>query len=435
MRTTTIPPIKEDFLHYVWQMKQFNATDLQTTDGRALQIIDAGKLNPNAGPDFLNAKIQLDDLTWHGNIEMHVSPQDWAAHQHGNDPSYKSVILHVVFDAWEQQTDPDADWGKLPTLCLRDRIPQNLINRYWQLQNNAHWIPCQAHLSAVGELTKSAWLDRLLLERLTRRGRDIKTALDQNKGNWEETFWQFLAQNFGANVNAQPFEWLARATPNLLLSKNRHSLFQIEALLFGQSGLLAETDFVDEYPQKLQKEYAFLQKKYNLSPISATVWKFSRLRPANFPTVRLAQLAALVMKSTNLFAQILEMESVETLRKMFDLQVSEYWHSHYRLDKSSVFKQKQMGNDTISLLAINLVTPFLYAYGELHDDEKYIKRAFRFVETVSAENNNVIENWKNLNWVAQSAAESQGLLELKKHYCSEKRCLHCAIGHAILKNN
>lgn len=421
--------MKEDFLHYIWKMKCFDFQQLKTTEGIPLEILDFGHHNLNAGADFLEAKIRLDGLMWCGNIEMHLKPSDWAAHRHDENPSYKNVILHVVYEAdteGEQKIFPN-----LPTLELKPLIPAQIFQKYWQLQNNAHWISCQHHFYKVPNLTKTIWLDRLLIERLKRKSTVILAALQQQGGNWEEIFWQFLAKNFGAKVNAEPFEWLARATPNLILAKNRHSLFQIEALLFGQAGFLEE-DFREEYPQRLKQEFDYQRKKYQLLPIPVLSWKFARLRPANFPTIRLAQLAQLVYRSVHLFSKILELETLEDLHLLFQVEAKGYWLDHYRFDTPSVSRPKSLGNDTFESIVVNTIAPFLFAYGEYRSEEKLRQRALDFLEITAAEKNHIIEGWQTLGIDPQTAAQTQSLLELKTQYCEVKRCTACSIGHFIM---
>ncbi len=420
--------MKEDFLHYVWKMKCFDFRQLYTTEGAPLEILDFGYHNPDAGADFLEAKIRLDGLMWCGNIEMHLQPADWVAHRHDENPNYQNVILHVVFDA---PTEGGKKIPNLPTLELKSYINKNIFQKYWELQNNTHWIPCQHHFYKVPPFTKTLWLDRLLIERLKRKSNVILDVLQQNGGNWEETFWQFLAKSFGAKINTEPFEWLARVTPNLILAKNRHSLFQIEALLFGQAGFLDAT-FQEEYAQRLKQEYVYQRKKYQLSPISVLSWKFARLRPANFPTIRLAQLAQLVHRSVHLFSKVLELERLEDLGALFDITVTGYWLDHYRFDTPSVTRPKSFGEEAAALIVVNTIVPFLFAYGETRHEEKLRQRALDFLEILAAEKNHIIEGWQTLGVEPQTAAQTQSLIELKKQYCDMKRCTACSLGHFIM---
>lgn len=422
--------IREDFLHYVWRMRLFNLEDLTTTDGTSIQIIDFGEHNTNAGPDFLNARIKIDGTLWAGNVEIHVKASDWLKHKHQNDAAYDNVILHVVY---ENDTDIQRTSGSTITAFeLRKRVPGKLISQYLRLINSESWIPCQYHFMDVPNITKALWIDRLLIERLENRIKLLRDTLVQNGNNWEVTFYQRLARNFGSKINTEPFEILARNTPLLTLAKHKNNLFQLEALLFGQAGLLQD-DFEESYPNSLKKEYDFLQKKYSLSPLMPVMWRFMRLRPANFPTVRLAQFAALIHQSTHLFSKILVAKTLKEVRQLFEeVKVSEYWETHYKFDKESKKRSKKLGKSTINLFIINTIVPFLFFYGREKGLEEYEDRALNFLENLSPESNHIINKWKDLKFRPDSAYQTQALLELKINFCDKKRCLDCAIGNKIL---
>lgn len=438
--------MREDFLHFLWRTRRFDLSHLQTTDGQTLEIIDFGEYNRlDAGADFMNAKIKISDMTWFGNIEMHVKSSDWLAHKHQHDAAYRNVILHVVYEDDIPIFSPDTEGVQLPCLVMRNRIPEGIFQKYWSLLNNEYWIPCQHHFYKVAEITKDLWFDRLLIERLERKTEAIATALERNRGDWEETFWQFIARYFGSKINADPMEMLAHRVPHLILAKHKNQLFQIEALLFGEAGLLNK-DFTDEYPQKLKKEFLFLQKKHNLNaPVDTATWKFSRLRPQSFPTIRLAQLAALVHRSSHLFSKIIaptDKYSVTDLENLFDVKVSDYWHTHYVFDTPSpsnrgsrtVNSEKKMGRDTIDLLLINVIAPFLFFYGSMRQEEAMKDRALELLDTIKPEKNTLTDGWQKLGLPIKNAARSQSVIQQKTEYCDKKQCLNCAIGVAILKN-
>ncbi len=421
--------MKEEFLHYVWRLRKFDHTNLQTTDGLPIEILHPGQHNRHAGPDFLNAKIRIKDTLWAGNVEMHLRASDWRRHRHGEDPVYRNVILHVVLDDDEPVYYPAGNL--LPCLNLKKRIAARLDKIYRKLLHNQYWIPCQSLFHQSSEISRNLWLDRLLVERLEDKTALVVRQLEKNKQDWEETFYQLLARSFGLNVNGVAFEQLAYSTPLRILLRHRDRLFQLEALLFGQAGLLDGT-FTDDYPIALQKEYQFLRKKYGLQAIPSEYWKFSRLRPANFPTLRIAQLATLFFQSDHLFSKVLAAQKVEELKNMFELKLSNYWQSHYVFDKISKTRKKSLGQDAIFLLIINTIAPMLFLYGERKADEKYKNRALSFLEFIKPEKNAVIEQWKNLGLNPESAYQTQALIHLKKNYCDQKKCLQCAIGHAIL---
>lgn len=422
--------MKENFLHYLWRMKRFDLADLRTTQGESITIQNFGTHNHHAGPDFLNAKIQIGETLWAGNVEMHLDASEWLAHKHQDDAAYNNVILHVVMD--EDQPIFRASGERIPCLEIKKRVPLKLVNVYQKLLHNEHWIPCQHHFFAVKELTKNLWLDRLLVERLEQKTEVIEQTLDKNNGNWEETFYQFLAQNFGVKVNAEPFAAVANSLPLLTLAKHKNNAFQLEALLFGQSGLL-EKDFADDYPNRLKKEYDFLKKKHSLTPIEGVSWRFLRMRPANFPTIRIAQFAMLIHQSVHLFSKILEVEKVKQIHDLFKVELSDYWLTHYVFDKESKARSKRLGKNAIQLLVINTIVPFLFLYGKRKADATFKDRALQLLEEVAPEKNSTIEHWKTLGMNPESAYQTQALLQLKNEYCSAQRCLECGIGGAILK--
>lgn len=422
--------MQEDLLHFAWRLKRFNLSDLHTTDGQSIDILQFGEINRHAGPDFLNARIRIGNTLWAGNIEMHLKASDWDVHRHGEDRSYDNVVLHVVLEEDRTITRPSGE--KIPCLELKKRIPNRVSRIYKSLLNNEYWIPCQHQFFYVTPGIKQLWLDRLLVERLESKTEHMLRQLEINKYDWELTFYQLLARNFGMKVNSDVFEQLARSLPLPVLQGYKNRLFQLEALLFGQAGML-EADFSDEYPRKLQKEYLFLKHKHHLSPIPGHQWKFLRMRPANFPTIRIAQFAMLIHQSTHLFSKMLAAENIVELEHMFALKISNYWRDHYTFGKSSKSRQKTLGKTAIHLLVINTIAPLLFLYGSWKKEEKFKDRALQLLEELPAEKNHVIEQWKTLGLHIDSAYTSQALLQLKHHYCDQKACLQCAVGSALLK--
>ncbi len=419
----------EDFLHYVWKYKAFNLSGLKTLEGETIQIIKTGEHNQDEGPDFFNTRLKIGTTTWAGNIEIHLKSSDWRKHLHNNNGNYNNLILHLVYE-----NDEDiAHTGKpVATAELKTLIDKNLLNKYNQLLYAKQWIPCANQLKTVSTFTLNNWLERLLIERLERKAKTISSLLELNKNNLEETFYINLARNFGMKVNAVPFELLAKSLPNSFLGKHKSSLFQVEALLFGQSGLL-EKQFKDDYPNQLKKEYEFLQKKFSLQPIEAHLWKFLRLRPVNFPTVRIAQLASLIHNSSGLFSKIMEAQKVEELRKLLIAETSDYWNTHYVFDKASPMQKKNLGSVAIDNILINSIVPFMFVYAGYKGLEEYKDKAVAFLEQLGSEKNNIIERFTELGLKSLHASNSQSLLELKNEYCSFKKCLNCGIGISLLK--
>jgi hypothetical protein len=424
----------EDFLHYVWKFRLFDRIDLQTEDGKPLEIFSTGTHNTDAGPDFHNARIKIDETIWAGNIEVHLSASDWQKHGHTTDDAYNNVILHVVYN--NDLPLVLTNGRKVPTLQLKDRIPAELYSRYHQMVfGNQTIIPCEASIGAIDQLIMNNWLTRVLVERLEKKSAAVIAALSINRGDWEETFYQFLAANFGFKTNALPFELLAKSLPQLTLGKHKNNPTQIEALIFGQAGFL-DADFKDDYPNKLKKEYDFLRKKYSLKPVENHLWKFMRLRPQNFPTVRLAQFAALIVNSAHLFSKILEIKDIDALRNLFaSIKTNEYWDDHFRFDVPSNSKPspKVMGASSVDILLINTLALFLFSYGKHHQQQYYISRSLKLLENLPAEKNNITADFVNLGVKITNAFESQALLELKNNYCNYKKCLQCGVGNKILK--
>ena len=423
--------MNEEFLHYIWKFKLFNQLDLITIDNEQVEIIKVGQHNSDAGPDFFNAKIKVGDTLWAGNVEVHINASDWQKHNHQNDNAYDNIILHVVFNA--DIVLKRISGETIPTIELKDKISEKVIQNYLYFKSNKDWIPCEKQIAAVPPFIVNSTIDKLLLERLERKSKTIIDNLALNTNNWEETFYQLLARNFGFKTNAEPFELLAKSLPSLIIAKHKSSLLQIEALLFGQAGFLDE-HYEDAYLQKLQNEYVFLKQKYKLKSIDKHLWKFLRLRPVNFPTIRISMFANLIYTSTHLFSKIIEMESYNELKKLMNVEASVYWHTHYIFDKESKHKIKHLGNDSINTILINTIVPFLFVYGKQKDNEKYVERALKFLEQTEGEKNSIITKWKVLGISAETAYSTQALLQLKNEYCTNKKCLNCSVGNYLLKN-
>jgi Protein of unknown function (DUF2851) len=414
----------ERLLQFIWQFQYFDKVELATTAEESIQITFAGQYNLNQGPDFSDAKIKIGKTTWAGSVELHIKTSDWKKHNHQSDKNYNNVILHVV---WED----DGMKSDVPVLELKGRVSKILLQRYEELMNADSFIPCEKNISTVRDITWKSWKDRLLIERLLRKSAIVETYLQQNKYHWEETFWWLLARNFGMKVNADAFEAIARSIPINVLAKHKSQIHQLEALLLGQAGLL-EGKYNDEYPKLLQQEYKFLKEKYKLKPIHQPI-HFLRMRPGNFPTIRLAQLAMLITGSAHLFSKIKETTDVKDVVKWFDVTANDYWHYHYRLDEASSFKKKTLGAAMVDNIIINTVAPVLFAYGNYHDENQYKEKALKWQEKTAAESNSITKGFQKLGVENKNAFDSQALIELKNEYCSKKRCLDCGVGNAILK--
>jgi hypothetical protein len=422
--------MREDFLHFLWRTRRFEANNLSTTDQQPLIILQPGAYNSHAGPDFFNGRIRLGTTEWAGNIEMHVRSSEWNIHGHSADPAYDNVILHVV---WEDDKPIYRANGELiPCLILRNHVNAKLQISYEQLMQGEKWIPCATRFLETPPIVRLNWYDRLSTERLEQKTIDLAAQLAATENHWEEAFYRILARSFGLKVNSEPFEMLARSLPASILAKHKTDLFQIESLLFGQAGLL-DADFKEEYPKHLAKEYRYLQQKYGLVPMDGSLWKFLRLRPANFPTVRIAQFAVLVHQSVHLFSQILEAETTDIVENLFQIELSGYWLTHYRFDAPSTKRDKRLGSDFFNTLLINTLIPSLFLYGKTRHLYHIQTKAIGWLEDLPAEANAIIEGWKALGLKPRNGNETQALLQLKHKYCDQKRCMECAIGGYLIQ--
>lgn len=419
--------MKESILHYVWQNKLFTSQNLATTVGEQVEIIDVGRINTDAGPDFFNAKIRMGNTIWAGNVEIHSCSSDWNKHNHQSDKAYDSIILHVVSIA--DTNVYRIDGTQIPQLELK--FPTQIETNYKQLFSQLKWIPCSDKINLVPEIFIQSWKSALLSERLEQKMNSIESLLNQNNQHWEEAFYITVARSFGFGTNSQAFESLAKSLPISILGRHKDQLFQLEALLFGQAGLLDLEEY-DEYTSQLKKEYSFLRSKYELIPMDHSQWKMLRLRPVNFPHVRIAQFAALIHSSTKLFSKIVENPNLEFLRKLFECETSSYWNSSYLFAKDSSLKIKRLGNQSINGILLNAVIPFLFCFASQKNNDELKDKTLQILEQIPAERNSIISGWLNLGLKIDNAFDSQALLQLKKQYCDQKKCLHCRIGHKVL---
>jgi len=423
--------LHEELLYYIWKHLYFRLLSLSTTDAEPLAILYPGIRNQNAGPDFLQAKIRIAETIWIGQVEMHINASDWEIHHHTRDPAFNNVILHVV---WKADKEVYNQAGvKIPCLELINRVDPAMINQYNYLLQNEKWIPCAHFFHSVDELIVESWAHRLIAERFEMKTSAIKQALDQQRQDWEEVCFQKLARALGSSINGEAMEILAIVTPLHLLNKHKTRLIQLEALLFGQAGLLDDINETD-YPNQLRKEYLFLKIKYQLQPMNPVQWKFLRLRPANFPTVRIAQLAKIIYHTDHLFSKFIASRSVKEIINALDITLGGYWANHYSFKSESRIQFKKLGKSTIQHIIINTIAPILFYYGTCQDDEDKKEKAIQYLQDLPAEKNQITQGWLDLGWVARHALHSQAQIQLKTQYCEPKKCLQCSIGHQILKS-
>lgn len=417
----------EDILHYVWKFKLYN-DELRTTDGELIEVIDTGISNTNGGPDFFNAKIKIGDKVWVGNIEIHNSSDEWVKHNHQINKAYDSVILHLVKKA--NCDIYDSNSRKISQCEIS--YPIHIDENYEFLINSNIDIPCANQIREIDSFHLHSWMDTLLLERLERKSRDIENHLQRFTNSWDDVFYVLLARNFGFGLNSDIFERLALSLPLKCIHRHGDNLIQIEALLFGQAGMLNIDRPLDDYHNLSSKEYEFLQNKYELKPLEGFLFRNMRIRPSAFPQIRIAQLAALLHSSHGLFSKIIETKDIGKIRLMFHINASEYWQTHYTFGDSSPRKSKYLGDSSLNIILINTVSPLLFAYGKYIANEDLCERALKFLATIEAEKNSITKSFARYGVPMNNAADSQAVIQLRREYCEKKKCLYCRIGHQLL---
>ncbi len=422
--------MKEEFLHYLWQYKLLRHSELLSTQHEKIIIFNCGAYNKNSGPDFLNASIQIGNQLWYGNVEIHLKASDWYAHQHEKDLNYDAVILHVVLEndvaIFMKNNKP------LPTLELKDKIEEKYIHNYLNLFNrNLNWIPCEKQITAIDSFVLENWLERLFFERLEHKSKFILKLLQQSNNDYEAVLFQMLAKNFGLKVNSESFLKLSKSFDFSIVRKVRHNQNELSALLFGQAGFLEE-NIDNTFHNELKKEYQYLKHKYQLRPLIKECFQFFRMRPSNFPTIRIAQFSALYVKHQNLFAEILKNVNVEVIYNMFDIKVDQFWTTHYTFEKESKRASKKLSKEFIDLVIINTIIPLKFVYfkskGILKEEE-----LLGLVKSLKPEKNSIISKFDKLKIESKDSFKTQSLLQLKNVYCDTKRCLECAIGDKLIK--
>jgi hypothetical protein len=422
--------MKEEFLHYVWKYKLFVLKKLQTSSKENITIVKSGIHNFNEGPDFLNAQLKINNQIWVGNVEIHLKSSDWYVHQHEVDENYDAVILHVV---WEHDTEVYMKNNvPIPTLVLKDLVNINVLKNYQNLSSNTYsWIPCQSEIHSIGSFIKDNWLERLYIERLEIKSILIKSLLEKTNNDYETVLFQLLAKNFGLKLNGDAFLQMAKSLDFTIVKKERVDEHKLLALLFGQAGFL-EGDIEDVYYLELKNEYQYLKHKYRLQPMSKNQFQFFRMRPTNFPTIRIAQFTRLIFKHQNLFSKLIKIEKLDDFYKLLSVEVSSFWKTHYTFQTTSKKRAKKLTKSFIDLLLINTIVPLKFQYlksrGEVNEND-----FLKLIKQIKPEKNSIVSKFSDLKITAKNAFETQALLELKNNYCASKRCLECAIGNQLLK--
>jgi hypothetical protein len=423
--------MEEAFLHFIWRFQQFDHSSLLTDTGQHISVFDPGHKNSDAGPDFKNAKVRIGEIVWNGSVEIHINSSDWNRHNHQADAAYNNVILHVV---WKNDAVIHRHDGTiLPALELKHIVNPNILTKYQQLLTPEDDILCRRYLPGVKYLTKYQMLDGALARRLEHRSEQIFREIGFTDNDWEAIAWRLLARNFGFKTNADPFMELAKSLPLNILKKEAHSRMTIEALLFGQAGFLEE-DPVDDHQSELRREFDFKSAKYKLERrLSRYQWKFLRLRPANFPTVRLAQLTDFISRHPNLFTLFVDHSSPKALLEELHCEQSSYWGEHYDFGKKSKTPIGGFGRMSVENIVINTVVPLLFSYGIHKDHEEMKEKAVQLLLELKHEKNNIINRWQNAGLEIKSAFDSQALIEQFNSFCLKKQCLRCPVGAEIIR--
>lgn len=416
--------MKEDFLYYLWENRLLTGT-LTTSQGELVEVVNPGYRNNDSGPDFLEARVKVGGQLWAGHVEIHVKTSDWRRHGHQDDKAYRNVVLHVVYCHDEMVNE-------IPVMELKGHFDVALYHQYHELVNAQRWIACERQLHEVLPFTKNTWLERMAVERLQEKAQKVARLLTANKFDWEETLYRLLLRSFGMKVNNDAFETLASLLPFKTLLKHADQLTQLEAMLLGCAGFLT-IESEEDYPLLLKREFEVMRTKFNLLSMPVERWKFMRMRPVNFPTVRLAQLAQMIHRQGPLFSKIKEAATTGEAKALFEVQASAYWDTHYRFSVMGPTHPKRLGDSTADVLMINAVVPLLFCYGRFHKDERYCEKALRFLEYTDAEDNAIVRHYADRGMPPGNAMQSQALLHLNRYYCKRKRCLECSIGNNLLR--
>ncbi len=423
-------PYGEDLLQHIWEQGLYEAHALRTTDGEEVQVLRAGRIQSNSGPDLIDAKLRIGGQLWAGTVELHLRSSEWRAHGHHLDAAYENVIMHVVY---EHDAEARTLSGRvLPTLELYPRVSMERIGAYRSLMRAKGFVPCAQQIARLERVRVSAWLERVLVERLERKAAEAEKLFRALGNDPSELIYHLVARAIGLKVNAEPFGMLARAMPLRMLNRYRDDALRIEALLFGQAGLL-QVDFVDEHPRRLQEEHRILAGMHALTPMPMAAWKFGRMRPINLPTVRISQLARLIARCDGELSALIGSDDPAALHTLLDVEANGYWNDHFVFDKPSAPSTKRLGRVGADHILINAIVPGLFALGRLLGRSEYADRAMRLLERLPAEENALLRGWAALGMKADDAGRGQALIELKNLYCDKKQCLRCAIGQQVLR--
>ena len=426
--------MKEELLIHVWRYKLFSNFDFKTVEGLPVEVISYGQINNDSGPDFFNSKIKVDSQLWAGNVEIHVNSSDWIKHNHQFDTAYNNVILHVVFN---HDMDIEISGNNLPVLELKNYISQSVIDNYNSLTiPSKSFLHCAKTNSHKNDFEYHNWIESVFIKKLENKLNAIDNQLTISANNWEQVLFRTISRSFGLKLNGDAFANFSSSFDFKILLTQSSDRFDLEALFFGQSGFLeSEFDFEDEYFKEMKLKYEFIKNKFSLVPINSSQYKFFRTRPANFPTIRLAQLSSLYSLHPYLFSKIINCKSIDEIKMLFDIEVSSYWKNHYNFEKPSKKFSRNLTSSFVELIMINGIIPIRFAYFKSISDYDKIEETIQFSEELKNEKNTVIDEFVKQGWEVKNAKDSQALLYLKNKYCDTNNCLNCLIGNRILQQN
>ena len=420
--------MKEEFLHFIFKKRLWLDYPIVLSDGRYAEVLDVGSHNHDSGPDFFNAKVKIGDEVWVGNVEIHINSSDWYKHGHQNDKAYGNVILHVVFNNDKTVFLPSGE--EIPVWEMN--FPHVLFNKFEEIYASDNEIPCSDYRDLIQKEMFNIWIEKMGVERLQNKSEFITALLEKSSNDWEHAFYISLARSFGVGINADAFEMLALSIPLKLLRKYSSNLFQLEALLFGQSGLILDAK-LDDYVMRLSTEYEFLRKKHGLNPINPLIWRFSKMRPANQPYLKIAQFASLMMSFEGLFSKVVVKADANDIKSIIKINVSDYWKKHYSFGKIVEKTMSGFGAEAVNTLVINTIAPFIFVYQKHNSQNIDNLVEYSFLSNLKPENNREVRAWRLFGVKPQNAFESQALYDLKKEYCNKKECLRCNIGQSIMQ--
>jgi hypothetical protein len=422
--------IDEEFLQFLWKNQHFTGVLISSLDGESIKVHDPGMQNTDSGPDFFNARIEIDGTLWAGNVELHINASDWIKHKHSKDPAYDSVILHVVY--FNDCTISRSNGKTIPTGILR--FPHLMWDSYLKLKNNSSWIPCQEYLKHIEPVHFAQWTSSLMIQKLEAKMDSMNIMLSELQSHWDAILTRVLFRSFGLHINTSPFEILSLSIPYSLLLRYKGDVFALESILLGQAGMLDTALPHDAYSESLTQEFARHSGKLRHSRVPYQSWKYMRMRPHAFPSLRIAQLAALINKRFPMHSYIETLPSIREIHRIFNIKAGDYWNDHFQLGKKSTFSQKFLGKGFINMIIINSISPYSFFYGKITKNNRYCDYAIHLLESLAPEDNKILKNWGKFGLNSSSAFESQALLYLYKEYCKCKRCLYCQFGNNVIIN-